>query len=107
MKRIFMVFVLLLILVCSQSFAQDSSIALKNSCVKQQLNDHKGIKNHPAHAADFESYCKCESEFIVKNSNNDQLAELKNKPKIMPKWLEELQGQAMKSCLNISPKVSS
>ena len=87
MSKLFLSF---LLLTGTLSFAQDITTILQKSCVKEQLSDHKGLKNHTLHAQDFKDYCKCESDFIGQNISDLQKNELLSKPKEKPQWLGEM-----------------
>jgi hypothetical protein len=88
-------------------YAQQSPLNLQQACVQEQLAEHKGMKDHPVKAEDFKAYCACESAFIAKNADENQLTELKNQPKVKPSWLKDLQQKAVKSCLDTGPKVKT
>jgi len=95
------------LLLCGQANAQQSPVNLQQACVQEQLAEHKGMKDHPVKAEDFKAYCACESAFIAKNADENQLTELKNQPKVKPSWLKDLQQKAVKSCLDTGPKVKT
>ena len=88
-------------LICfsSISFADDLSSILQKTCTAEQVRQHKNIKEHKFESTAFQSYCKCESEFVIENATNeqiDQIPSLKNK---YPSWLKRLKSDAFKSCV--------
>ena len=88
-------------LICfsSISFAYDLSSSLQKTCTAEQVRQHKNIKDQKLESTAFQSYCKCESEFVIQNATNeqiDQIPSLKNK---YPSWLKRLKSDAFKSCL--------
>ena len=88
-------------LICfsSISFADDLSSSLQKTCTAEQVRQHKNIKEHKFESTAFQSYCKCESEFVIENATNeqiDQIPSLKNK---YPSWLKRLKSDAFKSCV--------
>jgi hypothetical protein len=46
----------------SQAWANETATKLQNTCIKEQLNEHKEIKGHPLESDDFTEYCKCETD---------------------------------------------
>jgi hypothetical protein len=83
----------------STSFADDLSSSLQKTCTAEQVKQHKNIKEHKLESTAFQSYCKCESEFVIENATNeqiDQIPSLKNK---YPSWLKRLKSDAFKSCV--------
>jgi hypothetical protein len=88
-------------------YAEDFSQKLNQSCIQQQLNDHKGLKNRKLTAKDFGSYCSCESDYIQKNSTEDQRNELNKSSVANQEWLNLLKMKAAKSCLNGDTKLNS
>jgi hypothetical protein len=91
----------LVFLICfsSISFANDLSSSLQKTCTAEQVRQHKNIKDQKLESTAFQSYCKCESEFVIQNATNeqiDQIPSLKNK---YPSWLKRLKSDAFKSCV--------
>lgn len=83
----------------STSFADDLSSSLQKTCTAEQVRQHKNIKDQKLESTAFQSYCKCESEFVIENATNeqiDQIPSLKNK---YPSWLKRLKSDAFKSCV--------
>ena len=96
-----------LFLISTFSLAQDITTTLQKSCVKEQLSDHNGLRNHTLHAQDFKDYCKCESDFINQNTSDQQKKELLNKSKEKPQWLGEIKTNAFKSCMDTGSKTTT
>ncbi len=96
-----------LMLFCLQSFAADLSIDLQKACVNEQLSEHSGIKGHSSEASDFDEYCKCESDYIIKKATKEQLNQISKDLNVMPKWLQKLKSKALKSCLEQEKKITS
>jgi len=90
---------LLTMLFASQTFANEVSTDLQNTCIKEQLDDHKGIKGHPLEASDFNEYCKCEADYIIGKATKSQLLKLSQKQDSNASWLERLKAKAPKICL--------
>jgi len=90
----------------AQLQAEELSAQLHNTCVQQQLSEHKGLSKRPLNAKDFAAYCSCETEYIQKNTSDEQKNELKktNKP---PEFLGDLKVRAFKSCLDDGKKITS
>lgn len=87
-----------LILFCLQSFANELSTDLQKACVNEQLNLHKGVKGHAIEASNFNEYCKCETDHVVKRATKEQLNQISKKQAIKPNWLTQLKSNALKSC---------
>ena len=96
-----------LIFFCLQSFANDLSTDLQKACINDQLSGHKGIKGHSSEASDFNEYCKCEADYILKKVTKEQLNQISNEQTIKPKWLQKLKSNALKRCIEQEQKITS
>ncbi len=107
MNKILKTAVLLAFIFSAQIYAKDKDIAskLEQSCVQEQLKEHKGLKKNSLTYQDFKAYCACESEFIQKNTSDDQLSVLIKPTKTKPEWLGDLKMKAFKSCLENDTKM--
>lgn len=99
--------VLPFMLFCLQTFAGDLQMDLQKTCANEQLNEHKGIKDHPIEGSDFNEYCKCEADYIIKKATKDQLNQISKEQTIKPKWLQKLKVNAFKSCIAQEKKIAS
>jgi hypothetical protein len=92
-------FVLICMLFCLQSHADETSVDLQKACVNEQVGLHKGIKGHVIEASNFEDYSKCETNYIVSRATKELLNQISKKPITKPKWLSQLKSNALKSCI--------
>jgi hypothetical protein len=99
--------VLLAFTLSAQIYAKDIGTKLEQSCVQEQLKEHKGLTKNSLNRQDFKEYCACESEFIQKNTSDDQLSLLIKPTKAKPEWLGDLKMKAFKSCLENDTKMST
>ena len=90
----------------AQLQAEELSVQLQKTCVQQQLSEHKGLSKRPLSAKDFSAYCSFETEYIQKNTSDEQKNELKKTSK-PPEFLGELKVKAFKSCLDDGKKITS
>jgi len=90
---------LLLMLFCSRLSADELSIDLQRTCIKEKLGEHRGKKGHPSEASDFNEYCKCETDFVMEKATKEQLTQLEKKHSANPNWLKKLKSQAPKICI--------
>lgn len=81
------------------AWAQAISKDYQQSCISQQVAEHKRLKGKTLTDADFDAYCLCQAEFVTKNASNQQINELLMNPKAKPEWLKVIESKAMKSCL--------
>ena len=84
---------------CLQTFAGELSMDIQKACVYEQLSEHKGIKGRPLEESDFNEYCKCEADYILKKATKEQLNQISKKPTTKPKWLTQFKSNALKSCI--------
>jgi hypothetical protein len=99
--------VLPFMLFCLQTFAGDLQMDLQKVCTNEQLSEHKGIKDHTIEGSDFNEYCKCEADYIIKKATKDQLNQISKEQTIKPKWLQKLKVNAFKSCIAQEKKITS
>jgi len=83
---------------CLHTSADELSLDLQKSCVKEQLTEHKGIKGHSFQDSDFKEYCKCETDFILEKATQDQKSQINKKHTANSKWLKQLKSKATESC---------
>ena len=95
------------ILFCMQSHADELSADLLKSCINEQLGVHKGIKDHPVEASNFNEYCKCETDYIVSRSTKEQLSQISKKPTTKPNWLTQLKSDARRSCITKEKQITT
>ena len=92
---------------CLQTFAGDLQMDLQKVCTNEQLSEHKGIKDHTIEGSDFNEYCKCESDYILKKATKEQLNQISKDQSKKPKWLQKLKSSALKSCIQQEKKITS
>lgn len=92
---------------CFQAFAGELPMDFQKACANEQLNEHKGVKGHPLEVSDFNEYCKCEADYIMKKATKEQLNQISKDQTIKPKWLQKLKSNALKSCLEQEKKITS
>ena len=101
------VIVLPFMLFCLQTFAVELSMDLQKACANEQLIQHKGIKGRALEANDFNEYCKCEADYILKKATKEQLNLISKDQTIKPKWLQQIKSNALKSCIEPENKRKS
>ena len=92
---------------CLQTFASELSMDIQKACVYEQLSEHKAIKGRPLEESDFNEYCKCESDYILKQATKEQLNQISKDQSIKPKWLQKLKSSALKSCIQQEKKITT
>jgi hypothetical protein len=97
-----------LTLVCHLPLAQSQTVQSnsQNTCIQEQIREHKSLKANPLTELDFQPYCSCVSGYVEKNATDQQLAELE-KAKSKPDWFKSLEKKAFKSCLTPDAKITS
>ena len=80
---------------CLQTFAGELSMDIQKACVYEQLSEHKGIKGRPLEESDFNEYCKCEADYILKKATKEQLNQISKDQSKKPKWLQKLKSSAL------------
>ena len=101
------VIVLPFMLFCLQTFAVELSMDLQKACANEQLSQHKGVKGRALEANDFNEYCKCETDFILKKATKEQLNLISKDQTIKPKWLQQIKSNALKSCIEQEKKITT
>lgn len=96
-----------LLVISNQSFAQAISKDYQKNCAREQVIEHRGIKNKALTEEDFTAYCACQADFINKNASNRQVNELVMDPKAKPEWLKTLESKAIKTCIPTESKMST
>jgi len=99
--------VLPFMLYCSHALADELSIDLHKACANEQLSQHKGIKGRILEADDFNGYCKCEADYILKNATKEQLNLITKDQTVKPKWLQQFKSSALKSCMEQEKKTTT
>jgi hypothetical protein len=94
-------------LFCLQTFAEELSIDLQKACANEQLGQHKGIKGRALEASDFNEYCKCEADYILKKATKEQLNLISKDQTVKPKWLQQFKSNALKSCIEQEKKTTT
>lgn len=101
------VIVLSLMLFFWQTYAVELSIDLQKACANEQLSQHKGIKGRALEANDFNEYCKCEADYILKKATKEQLNLISKDQTIKPIWLKQIKSNALKSCIEQEKKITT
>ncbi len=101
------VIVLPFMLFCLQTYAVELSIDLQKACANEQLSQHKGIKGRALEAYDFNEYCKCETDYIMKKATKEQLNLISKDQAVKPKWLRQFKSNAVKSCIEQEKKITT
>jgi hypothetical protein len=99
--------VLPFMLFCLQTFGEELSIDLQKACAAEQLGQHKGIKGRALEASDFNEYCKCEADYILKKATKEQLNLISKDQTVKPKWLQQYKSNALKSCIEQEKKTTT
>jgi hypothetical protein len=92
---------------CLHTSADELSLDLQKSCVKEQLTEHKGIKGHSFQDSDFKEYCKCETDFILEKARQDQKSQINKKQATNSKWFKQLKSKAIESCTEPKQQTST
>jgi hypothetical protein len=99
--------ILPLLLFCLQTYAEELSTDLQKACANEQLSQHKGIKGRALEASDFNEYCKCEADYILKKATKEQLNLISKDQTVKPKWLQQFKSNALKSCIEQEKKTTT
>jgi hypothetical protein len=92
---------------CLQTFAEELSMDLQRACAYEQLSQHKGIKGRALEISDFNEYCKCEADYILKKATKEQLSLISKDQTVKPKWLQQFKSNALKSCIEQEKKITT
>lgn len=83
-----------------QAFASELSLELQKTCANEQLSAHKMIKGHLFQMDDFNSYCKCEAEFILEKATQNQLDQFNKNKNANLNWMKQLKSKAPSFCVD-------